>query len=670
MGKQISHLPEGTLLSGRYKIVKFIGSGGFGCTYLADHLLFGTKVAIKEFFVNSLCNRDNTGVVSIGTESQTMIVEKLSNKFLREARSLNKLSHPNIVRVSDVFQENGTNYYVMDYIEGRSLHAAISVDGPLSETHMMHYMGQIMNALEYLHGRGMLHLDIKPDNIMVDANDKAILIDFGVAKQYGDGAHDSTSTVLGQTPGFAPLEQMSNNVKAFSAATDIYALGATMYALLTGITPPTAPELASGVAELPELPPYVTENMRRTLASMMEIKHSERLQSIAEVRAMLSGQPLPTKGKHIPTAPILGSDPNIPPQSKGSAAMTPPPNPPAKTIPQLPGLNSGVASRQMDKDTSGGKKTGLIIGIIAAAATLLIGVGVFIFMNFVGNDKDEIAGISDSQIDLTDQPDNEDSNAQVEDPIASPLPGNATVNTSAQQPGREPEPNRTNTQTPTQSESAINTAAPSETTGSGQSTSAGTSNSSANTPAAAPVRVTAGTPGQNGHQYVDMGTGAYWATCNLGASSPHDSGSYFAWGEVSPKSSFTASNYALAGTSFTNISGTQYDAATHMWGINWSIPSNQDWNKLLANCYWEAQDGGVLLRSKINDNTLFLPNAGYMSNSSKRLVSYYWSGQSNGESATIIAISDGKGKTLSNRTNGNGALYGYYGLPIRPVYKP
>ncbi|MDE7376688.1 MAG: serine/threonine protein kinase, partial [Muribaculaceae bacterium] len=83
MGKQTSHLPEGTLLSGRYRIVKFIGSGGFGCTYLADHLLFDTKVAIKEFFVSSLCHRDNTGVVSIGTESQTMIVEKLANKFLR-----------------------------------------------------------------------------------------------------------------------------------------------------------------------------------------------------------------------------------------------------------------------------------------------------------------------------------------------------------------------------------------------------------------------------------------------------------------------------------------------------------------------------------------------------------------------------------------------------------
>lgn len=618
MGKQTSHLTEGTILSGRYRIVKFIGSGGFGCTYLADHLLFNTKVAIKEFFVSSLCNRDNTGVVSIGTESQTTVVEKLADKFLREARNLNKLSHPNIVRVSDVFVENGTNYYVMDYIEGRSLHDAMYSDGPLSEPRMMKYMGQIMDALEYLHGRNMLHLDIKPDNIMITPADKAVLIDFGVAKQYGDGSNDGNSTVMGQTPGFAPLEQMSNNVKSFSAATDIYALGATMYALITGVTPPTAPELASGVAELQPLPPYVSDNLRHTLAAMMKIRSADRLQSISEVRDMLAGKQLAVPAP-TPTVLITDEPDNIPLQ----------PAAPAK------------ANR--------GKKKGLILGLIAAAV-ITVGLGVFAFLQFsdFGKDKKgEDTAITSTQDD--NNPKDDGSTPYEEEETTPP-----TTET-----GEKPAPSKD------ASDNQGSAAAPKPSTGT--STTPAETESPAAAPA--PVQITTGTPGQNGHSYVDMGNGMYWATCNIGASSPQDNGSYFAWGEVSEKSTFSKGNYALADMSLPiNISGSQYDAASNLWGMNWHTPTTNDWNKLFENCTWEAKDNGVLLTAK-NGNTLFLPIAGFKNGSSKMFPSYYWASQSNGEKATIIAISDANGKALNSRTNGYNNFSGHFGMPIRPIYK-
>ncbi|MDE7376354.1 MAG: serine/threonine protein kinase, partial [Muribaculaceae bacterium] len=458
----------------------------------------------------------DTGVVSIGTESQTMIVEKLANKFLREARSLNKLSHPNIVRVSDVFEENGTNYYVMDYIEGRSLHAAMYYDGPLSEARMMNYMTQIMDALEYLHSRNMLHLDIKPDNIMVDAKDRAILIDFGVAKQYGDGTNDGNSTVMGQTPGFAPLEQMSNNVKAFSAATDIYALGATMYALLTGVTPPTAPELASGVAELQPLPPYISDNVRRTLAAMMEIKNSERLQSIAEVRSMLAGKPLPAGRK-----PGLGQQPTA---KVGVGVAGAVPHQPTKPLegnsaPQLP-----IDFSRVSDNRSNGKKKGLLIGIIAISAAILVGLGVFLFLQFAGSDKDKtdtiaLTDTNDNAEDLIVEEETEQT-TDTEEPAPSPAPANNAANTDTQSSAQASTAGQAAATTSTATTTTTNEAAATN----NNNASASTASTNNSTSAASSGFIS--TPAISAPKYVDMGNGMYWASCNIGASSSHDSGWY------------------------------------------------------------------------------------------------------------------------------------------------
>ena len=123
------------LQDGKYRIVRFISSGGFGCTYEAEHVMFCKRVAIKEFFAKDFCNRDEeTAFVTVGTTSKKGLVEKLKKKFIDEARSIFDLHHPGIVRVTDVFEENGTAYYVMDYIEGKSLQDIVNEEGVLPES--------------------------------------------------------------------------------------------------------------------------------------------------------------------------------------------------------------------------------------------------------------------------------------------------------------------------------------------------------------------------------------------------------------------------------------------------------------------------------------------------------------------------------------------------------
>lgn len=300
MPDSIPHLPNGSIIgNGKYKIVRFIGAGGFGCTYEAEFMMMRTRVAIKEFYVNSMCNRQASGAISLGAVSQTNLIQHLEEKFVREAQNLFGLSHPNIVGVTDVFKEFGTSYYVMDFIDGQSLQDLIDRRGPLPEALMIRYMAQIMDALDYVHNRKMLHLDLKPDNIMIDRNDRAILIDFGVSKQYDEVDGHNTSTILGQTPGFAPIEQMGNNLSNFSAATDIYALGATMHAALSGQTPPSAANLLGGIATLAPLPPQTSMQTRRAIDLMMRPRSADRPQSISAIRALLFSRQQPIQQRPI-----------------------------------------------------------------------------------------------------------------------------------------------------------------------------------------------------------------------------------------------------------------------------------------------------------------------------------------------------------------------------------
>ena len=286
------NLPVGTLLQGgKYMITRFIGSGGFGCTYEAEHIELDEKVAIKEFFVKDFCNRDETTLrISVATQGKVGLVDKLRSKFKDEARSLYRLRHPGIVHVSDVFEENGTAYYVMDYVDGRSLQDIVASEGPLPEGRALKYVRQVADALAYVHSNNRLHLDIKPGNVMVDKSDNAILIDFGASKQYDEENGENTSTLVGKTPGYAPLEQMSNRVTNFFPATDIYALGATLYKLLTGVTPPDAAMLAGDDEALAPLPESVSLSTRQAVYKAMELNKRHRPQTVEDFLGVLSGK--------------------------------------------------------------------------------------------------------------------------------------------------------------------------------------------------------------------------------------------------------------------------------------------------------------------------------------------------------------------------------------------
>jgi serine/threonine protein kinase len=287
----MTHLPDNTLLQGgKYKILRFINSGGFGCTYEADHTLLEQHVAIKEFFVKDFCNRDETTAhITVGTESKKGLVEKLRKKFIDEARALYKMQHPGIVRVSDVFEENGTAYYVMDYIEGRSLSEIVHDEGPLAEARALNYIRQVSAALDYVHAHNRLHLDVKPGNIMIDASNHAVLIDFGASKQYDEENGENTSTLMGKTPGYAPSEQMCNDVMKFTPATDIYALGATLYKLLSGVTPINASMRASG-EDLDPLPSSISSSVVKAVEAAMELNKKKRPQTISEWLTLLNGE--------------------------------------------------------------------------------------------------------------------------------------------------------------------------------------------------------------------------------------------------------------------------------------------------------------------------------------------------------------------------------------------
>lgn len=281
------HLQPNILLQGgKYRIVRFISSGGFGCTYEAEHVMLRKRLAIKEFFVKDFCNRDEaTGHISVGTQSKAALVERLMRKFIDEAVALSQMNHPHIVRVSDVFAENNSAYYVMDYIDGCSLDEMVKQRGRLSEEEALVYIRQAAEALDYVHAQNRLHLDIKPGNIMVDSNGQAILIDFGVSKQYDSVEGENTSTLLGKTPGYAPIEQMGNSVQQFTPATDIYALGATLYKLLSGTTPPESTVIIND--GIPPLDDAISQKTKVAVYKSMEFRRIDRPQTIKEFLALL-----------------------------------------------------------------------------------------------------------------------------------------------------------------------------------------------------------------------------------------------------------------------------------------------------------------------------------------------------------------------------------------------
>ena len=265
-------LGAGVLLHhGTYRIEAVLGQGGFGITYLATDMSLGRRVAVKEFFPKNYCDRDgSTSHVTLGTQGSKEFVDRLKAKFLKEARNIAKFDHPGIIKIHVAFEENNTAYYVMDYIEGRSLSEVVREDGPLSEEKALSYIRKVGAALEYIHAGRINHLDVKPANIMVRGSDDApVLIDFGLSKQYDSSGNQTSTTPVGISHGYAPMEQYDDGgVKEFSPATDIYSLAATLYFLLSGVVPPPATKLVEDELTFPAtIPPRLVGPIAKAMSA-------------------------------------------------------------------------------------------------------------------------------------------------------------------------------------------------------------------------------------------------------------------------------------------------------------------------------------------------------------------------------------------------------------------
>lgn len=294
-------LTPGTVLKSKnytYHIERVLGHGSFGITYLVNTSVSmqgqlgtihtGVKVALKEFYMEKDMKRVGSELVAVSDEEK---VATYAQKFRREASKLAMLSHPNIVRVLEVFEENNTIYYAMEYLPDGNLNDYINKQGGLKEREAIGCIRQIGSALMYLHTNKMLHLDVKPANVMrVESNNTLKIIDFGLAKRFDDNGDPETSANLGfGTPGYASLEQTDGSVEhEFSPELDVYALGATYYKMLTGLTPSTAIDVLNrGMNAVPLVKKNVSQKSIDAIRAAMEPTKAKRLKSVQAFIDML-----------------------------------------------------------------------------------------------------------------------------------------------------------------------------------------------------------------------------------------------------------------------------------------------------------------------------------------------------------------------------------------------
>lgn len=315
------------LQNGKYRIEGVLGQGGFGITYLASQVALNRKVTIKEFFMKELCNRDEqTSQVSVPSMGSVDTVARFRAKFVKEAQTIAALNNPHIIHIHDIFEENGTAYYVMDYLSGGSLSDLVLRDGVLAEATALGYIRQVADALSYIHARNINHLDIKPSNVLIDGNGNAVVIDFGLSKRYDETGSQTSTTPVGISHGFAPLEQYQpGGVSTFSPTTDIYSLGATLYKLLSGQTPPNATALLDADLDLSRL--SASPSTKAAIAAAMQPKRKGRPQTVEAFIAMLDEKVAPSVTVPIQAmvdeeATVIAHEPEVPQPTVENPSVT------------------------------------------------------------------------------------------------------------------------------------------------------------------------------------------------------------------------------------------------------------------------------------------------------------------------------------------------------------
>ena len=588
------HLKEGTSLQeGRYRIETVLGQGGFGITYLGVQVGLNRQVAIKEFFMKEYCNREKeTSYVTVPSVGSKELVKRFRQKFVKEAQTISELENHHIVRIYDVFEENKTAYYVMEYLPGGDLRSRIPKGG-MPETEALLYIRQIADALMFVHERNILHLDIKPGNVLFRSNGEAVLVDFGLSKHYDESSGEQTSsTPLGISEGYAPTEQYENSgVSSFSPATDIYSLGATSYCLLQGVRPPKASIVLND--GLPALPSHISAPTRKAIEAAMQSRRKDRPQRVDSFLSLLDSS-LCNDDDERTVVDIDTCTPTLVPQPRR--------------------------------------------WFVPFLVCLIAVLGIFGLMQIPGFGGDDDESLSPDTLVHWDTvavplPDADESMStkhenivEVSNPVveAAPTttslyvgtsPSGATVYVDGKKIGKSPIEDK---EFP-RGKHTVKIVLEGYETYSKKYNFENKPLVINETLVAVRSSVSAASGTINGHEYVDLGLSVKWSTMNVGANSPSDYGDYFAWGEVRPKSEYTKDNSLTYGKELGNISGnSQYDAARYHWGGSWRLPTREELRELEYECAWKwiKQDGhsGCKIVGP-NGNSIFLPAGEYRGDS-------------------------------------------------------
>lgn len=314
-----TQLQPGTVIHGThndYRIERVLGQGSFGITYVANVRLKGrlgaiestAMVAIKEFFLRDVSSRNGLRVFSV---SDSTLCSDYRRDFLREAQNLSRLDNDHIVKVLETIEENDTVYYVMEYLSGGNLDQHILSHGKLSCREALDIAIQIGEALKCMHAQHMLHLDLKPLNVMRGEDGHIVLIDFGLSKCFGADGQPESSTRIGQgTTGYAPIEQHSfKKADGFMPTLDIYALGATLFKMLTGCVPPEASVVLNEGLPVDELssagvPPAVIALVERAMQPLRRMRHQSVDEFVDEAQHLLASAPSSVGGPASPSADV------------------------------------------------------------------------------------------------------------------------------------------------------------------------------------------------------------------------------------------------------------------------------------------------------------------------------------------------------------------------------
>lgn len=314
-----TQLQPGTVIHGThndYRIERVLGQGSFGITYVANVRLKGrlgaiesaAMVAIKEFFLRDVSSRNGLRVFSV---SDSTLCSDYRRDFLREAQNLSRLDNDHIVKVLETIEENDTVYYVMEYLSGGNLDQHILSHGKLSCREALDIAIQIGEALKCMHAQHMLHLDLKPLNVMRGEDGHIVLIDFGLSKCFGADGQPESSTRIGQgTTGYAPIEQHCfKKADGFMPTLDIYALGATLFKMLTGSVPPEASVVLNEGLPVDELssagvPPAVIALVERAMQPLRRMRHQTVGEFVDEAQRLLASAPSSVGRPAAPSADV------------------------------------------------------------------------------------------------------------------------------------------------------------------------------------------------------------------------------------------------------------------------------------------------------------------------------------------------------------------------------